>query len=442
MAAEKPVSVADQIRRLLGHLGIEQAHFAGRLPTDWAELAAAAPEVFCSLTLVGPMAVDVPAANRLGSRLMVLNGDHGQIADRLRGVMTQLPQARLVALAGCNALGWTDVVAEHATPIGDAMIDFLAPAEANSGVKAVAGVKPEGEVDGITYRVRGKGAPLILLPLFLAPSQWEPLVARLSERYCTITLGGAALGAVAILESRGRSPGYQRMLGTLVDEAQLRPGESVLEVGSGTGVIARWLAHRTGKKNRIVGVDINNYLLGEAQALVDRDGLQSSVEFRQGNAEELPFPDNSFDVTISVTVIEEVDADRLLAEMRRVTRPGGRVAVICRSVDTAFIRNVTLGPALKAKVDAPGGNVSEKGCADASLYARFIQAGLTAVKKFPQLAVFDQTDTTALQFMEDNFLPRLAPSEVKEWRAARASAEAAGTFFMAWPHHCAVGTKA
>ena len=58
---------------------------------------------------------------------------------------------------------------------------------------------------GISYRIRGAGPPLVLLPMFLAPSQWEPLAPRLSERYCTITLGGAALGAVAILESRGRS---------------------------------------------------------------------------------------------------------------------------------------------------------------------------------------------------------------------------------------------
>lgn len=232
------------------------------------------------------------------------------------------------------------------------------------------------------------------------------------------------------------------MLGALLDEVQLSPGDSVLEVGCGTGVIDRWLAHRTAKANHIVGVDINEYLMQEARALVQKEGLESTVEFREGDAENLPFPDNSFDACISVTAIEEVDADRLLAEMKRVTRPGGKVAVISRSIDTGFIRNLTLSPELKAKVDAPNGNVGAKGCADASLYARFFAAGLRDVKKFPQLAVFDQTDTTALQFMEDGFMPKLTPDEVKQWRAARAKAEAAGTFFMAWPHHCAVGTKA
>lgn len=441
MTADKPIPVETRIRELLGHLGIERAHFAARLPTDWAGLASSAPELLCSLTLVGPMAVDVAAAGPLGSRLMVLNGDHGPTSERMRGVMAQLPQAQVVMLQKCHAMGWTDVVAEHAGPVGDALLQFLAGADPNSSLKPVAPASAQGEVAGITYHLRGSGAPLILLPLFLAPSQWEPLIARLSERYCTITLGGVALGAVAILESRGRSAGYRRMLGALVDEVQLRPGDSVLEVGCGTGVIDRWLAQRTEKANRIVGVDINGYLLREAQALVRKEGLDSVVEFRAGDAENLPFPDNSFDVTVSVTAIEEVDANRLLAEMRRVTKPGGRVAVICRSIDMGFVRNVKLSPELKAKVEAPNGNMAEKGCADASLYARFCQAGLAQLKMFPQLASFDQTDTTALQFMEDGFMPKLTPDEVRQWRAARAEAETAGTFFMAWPHHCAVGTK-
>ena len=82
-----------------------------------------------------------------------------------------------------------------------------------------------------------------------------------------------------------------------------------------------------------------------------------------------------------------------------------------------------------------------EGCADASLYARMVRAGLADVRKFPQLASFDQHDTTALQFMEDGFMPKLSADEVGAWRAARAQAEAAGTFFMSWPHHCSVGTK-
>jgi ubiquinone/menaquinone biosynthesis C-methylase UbiE len=103
---------------------------------------------------------------------------------------------------------------------------------------------------------------------------------------------------------------------------ELRPGETVLEVGCGTGAIDRWLAQRTHGANPITGIDINRYLLKEARALVAKDGLEDIIAFREGNGEALELPDNSFDVTLSLTVLEEADADRMLAEIVRVTRPG------------------------------------------------------------------------------------------------------------------------
>ena len=74
----------------------------------------------------------------------------------------------------------------------------------------------EGEIAGISYRVRGAGAPLVLLPLDLSPGQWEPLIPALSAEYCTVTLGGALLGSVASLEERGRS-GYIGVVRALID---------------------------------------------------------------------------------------------------------------------------------------------------------------------------------------------------------------------------------
>ena len=163
----------------------------------------------------------------------------------------------------------------------------------------------------------------------------------------------------------------------------------------------------------------------------------------EGSAEALPCPDNSVDVTMSVTVIEEVNANQMLAEMVRVTKPGGRVAVVARAMDIPFLMHLRLRAEVRAKVEAPGaiGNVAEQGCADASLYQRLHQAGLTQVKMFPQLAAFHSADPTVLQFMQDALLPKLSQEEAREWQRARAQAEAEGTFFMSWPHHCAVGTK-
>jgi ubiquinone/menaquinone biosynthesis C-methylase UbiE len=435
--------VEERILQLLQYLGIDQAHFAARTPADWTGLATRYPEVFSSFTLVGPGAIGPHLVSRLASRLLVFTGDQEASSERVRRVVEDLPDARLVTFRDYALVGWTDVVAERTDEVGSAMLHFLAQHSPPGGAKTVPLAEELGEIAGISYRTRGAGLPLVLLPLFLAPSQWEPLVPRLSQHYCTITLGGVELGAVANLESRGRAAGYVRMVQALTDAAQIQPGQTVLDVGCGTGVIDRWLARHTAGHNRIIGVDINRYLLHEAVALVRKEGMEGAVDFREGSAEALPFPDNSIDVTMSMTVIEEVDAQQMLAEMVRVTKPGGSVAVIARAMDMPFLMNLRLQAELQAKVGAPGalGSVAARGCADASLYRRFHQAGLTHVKMYPQLPAFDGSDPYMLQFMQNGLLGKLTQEEARQWQSAQAKAEAEGTFFMTWPHHCAVGTK-
>ena len=65
----------------------------------------------------------------------------------------------------------------------------------------------------------------------------------------------------------------------------------MLEVGCGSGVLDRWLARRASGAHRITAVDINPYLLQEAGALARQEGLGDAIEFRDGNAESLPFAD-------------------------------------------------------------------------------------------------------------------------------------------------------
>jgi ubiquinone/menaquinone biosynthesis C-methylase UbiE len=213
-------------------------------------------------------------------------------------------------------------------------------------------------------------------------------------------------------------------------------------VGCGTGVLDRWLAHRTAGANRIVGMDINRFLLRQATALAKQEGLEHLIEFREGNAEALPFPDSSFDVVISSTVIQRVDANRMLPEMVRVTKPGGRVGLVGHGHDMSRWVNLPLRPELKARVEAPGWadeSGHPQGCDDASLYSRARRAGLTQIKMFPQLATFD--DRPRLQMLQASILPTLSQEQAAEWRAAVTQAEAQGTFFIATPFHCVVGTK-
>jgi ubiquinone/menaquinone biosynthesis C-methylase UbiE len=442
-AIERDLSSADRIVQVLHHLGINRAHIAARVPGDWQGLVSTYPETVASLTLVGPLGMDPAVLRQLAPRLLVIAGAQGRPADMVQQVIAGLPDATLVTLHGYpSPTAYTDVAAERAADIGAAMLAFMARRDADAALAPVSIADTTGEVAGVSYRVQGSGLPLVLLPLSVAPSQWEPLLPQLSARYCTIVLGGAALGMIASLETRGHTAGYLRVVGNLIDATELRPGERVLEVGCGTGVLDRWLARRTGRANRIMGVDINAYLLREAAMLVQREGLADTIEFRQGNAENLPFADEHFGVVMSSTVIQWADADRMLAEMVRVTKPGGRVAVIGHAHDLPRWVNLPLPTELKHQIEAPGWGGDDHhplGCHEASLYQHIRQTGLTQVQMFPQFAAFN--DPFRLQQLQASLLPTLSPEEADAWRAAVAQAEADGTFFIATPFHCVVGTK-
>lgn len=437
MTIQASYPVEDRILHLFQYLGIEQAHFAACMPRDWGGLVTSHPDIVSSLTLVCPMGMNLSALRSNIPRLLVITGDHGRSPEEVLRAMPSLPDATLITLRDYFSPTWADMIADRTEEIGSEMIAFLSGIDQRQQGKEVTLPEGEGEVADISYRIRGSGPPLVLLPLGLAPSQWQPLLPALSANYCTITLGGLALGMVAFLEAR--SQGYLRVVRCLVDEVQPRPGEAVLEVGSGPGVVVRWLAKHTSRANRIVGVDINQNLLREAAALARKEGIEGVIEFREGNAEALPFTDSQFDVTMACTVLEEGDADRMQAEMVRVTKPGGRVAVIVRSIDMPWWVNLPLRVELKTKVEGQAGNVQEQGCADASLYWRLHQAGLEQVIMFPQLAAYAKGER--LQYLQERIVANLKPEEVDEWREAISQADAEGTFFIAQPFHGAVGTK-
>ena len=324
------------------------------------------------------------------------------------------------------------------------MLAFLAGVSTRDGLAPAALPEGTGAVAGVTYRIRGSGPPLVLFPLGLAPSQWDALLPRLAAQYCTIALGGAYLGVLAALEERGRTHGYLGVVAAAADALDLGPGRRVLEVGCGSGVLCRWLARRLGGDPPVVGVDVNRYFLREATALAAQEGLVERIDFREGDAMSLPFADASFDGALAVTVLEEVDADRALAELVRVTRPGGRVGAVVRATDVPFWYNLALPPDLKAKAERVSGpGAGPGGCADGSLLRRCRAAGLADARAWLQLAtLYPGRDTWELwAYYQSWVLGALRDDEAAAWRAAVSHAEADGTLYWAFPHHCAVGTK-
>jgi ubiquinone/menaquinone biosynthesis C-methylase UbiE len=427
------------LAQLLDHLGIAGAHFAGRSLADVQGFIAKHSERIASLTLVCPTVLNPHSLAPLDARLLVVTGDHGLGARRVQAVLPALPEATAVVLDDYAGLTWADLAADRGERIDTAMREFL---QHRDPLPSAGLSEQQGETADISFRIRGSGPPLVLLPLDLSPGQWEPLIPTLSARHCTIALGGPLFGSVASLEERGRS-GYMAVVRGLLDALAIRPGESVLEVGCGSGVIVRELARRTAGANRLIGRDINAYLLREARALARRAGLLDHIDFGEGRAEALPLPDAAVDVALSSTVFEEGDAERMLAEIVRVTRPGGRIGIVVRAVDMPFWVNLPLDPALKAKVDAPnviGGGVAPKGVADASLYRRLSAHGLTGLKCFPQL-VSVVPGSERIERYQQQILAALTPAEAATWHLAVAAAERDGTFFIAQSYHCAVATK-
>jgi SAM-dependent methyltransferase len=108
---------------------------------------------------------------------------------------------------------------------------------------------------------------------------------------------------------------------------ELRPGERVVDVGSGAGIDSLIAARMVGPAGRVVGVDMTPAMLEKARAAAAATGLQN-VEFREGYAEALPVPDGWTDVIISNGVLNLMpDKSAALQEMARVLKPAGRLQI-------------------------------------------------------------------------------------------------------------------
>ena len=279
-------SVETSLTALLDDLGIVSAHFAGRGSADLKSFASIHPERIASLTLLCPAVLDTATLAPLAERLLVVTGDHGPGPRRVQAGLPDLPQATVVMLNDYPGHTWADIAAERGDSIGAAMQQFLRRHD-------------------IHYRsAQPAGAGRRDCRHFLSRARDGTATGAVAARSVARPMGAADPGAVHALlhdhpwrsaarqrrQSRGARAvsGYIGVVRTLLDTLAIVPGESVLEVGCGSGVIMRELARRTAGANRLIGRDMSPFLLREARALARREGLLDHIDFGEGRAEALP----------------------------------------------------------------------------------------------------------------------------------------------------------
>jgi len=201
----------------------------------------------------------------------------------------------------------------------------------------------------------------------------EKMVAEVRARYGTIAegkvegccgpsptpCGGGSIEAVS--ESLGYSKAEIESLadanlglgcGAPIDHLRLKPGEHVLDLGSGAGIDVFLAAKRVGTEGRVIGVDMTPEMLQKARANAAKLGL-THVEFREGRLEQLPVVDASIDAVTSNCVINLVpDKAAVFREIGRVLKPGGRLVI------SDIILDGPLPPAIEKDVYAYVGCIS------------------------------------------------------------------------------------
>ena len=222
---------------------------------------------------------------------------------------------------------------------------------------------------------------------------------------------------------------------------RLEPGHRVLDVGCGTGEDTRRLAAIVGPGGTAMGVDVSKAMIEAARARSVGTGLP--VTFDVVDGAELPFPDNSFDaVRAERVLIHCPDPQRVLEEMVRVLRPGGRIVAIDVDFDLCTLDLPDLNLARRAL------NAMTDSMASGTI-------GRQLVRRFRTLGLTEPTFDCRFVLMPQEFLSQLIPGSlegaVADGRLSREEADdywkaceaefAAGGLFSGFPFFMVGGTK-
>ncbi|NWF67854.1 MAG: arsenite methyltransferase [Chloroflexi bacterium] len=191
--------------------------------------------------------------------------------------------------------------------------------------------------------------------------------------------------------------------GDPVTIAQLRPGETVLDLGSGGGIDCFLAARQVGDSGYVIGVDMTPDMLAKANANKVRMGVHN-VEFRKGQIEALPVTDRSVDVIMSNCVINlSPDKPAVFREAYRVLKPGGRISV------SDIVTEGEFSPELRA--DAAQWAECVTGAIDAAEYTDMMRAA-----GFVEIEVVSKLDASGLIPVQEG-MPRIFSARITARKA-------------------------
>ena len=249
-----------------------------------------------------------------------------------------------------------------------------------------------------------------------------------------------------ILEARGKQPNQARLRRAFLSLATVKAGMRVLDVGCGTGVVTRDIAARVGNRGAVTGVDPSRALLAVARRRARADASAPRPTFRLGDGLALPFAPASFDVTLAVTVLLHVPAgDRVLGEMIRVTRPGGRVAVLDQDYGT-FVLDVPDRALTRQIVDGHAERFYAEPWSGRTLVRRLRLAGLTRVRGRAFVLVDPIYDDYVRSTLERRVKRAVewrlvGAADAWRWLQSVEGAAARGEFYMSLNYYGAVGVR-
>jgi ubiquinone/menaquinone biosynthesis C-methylase UbiE len=272
------------------------------------------------------------------------------------------------------------------------------------------------------------------------------VVERLQDPWHRVDASGEADRLIQVLEEADLAPGWAELRQTWLDYSGVRPGDCVLDVGCGTGVVTRNLTQRVGRQGRVVGIDPSTRLIEKALRRAEEEGLKDRIEFRCADGAALPFPDGSFDLDMASAVFGHVpNGMEVLKEMVRVARPAGTVVVFDHDIDTIVVsaadRDLT-----RRIVHAYCDRYFTSGWSGRELYGIFRQMNLGEIEVLPLTFTSTQFEPYWKRMVERLCTVAIKTGVVSEqeaglWRADLEQKGREGRFFASRGYVCVRGRK-